>query len=142
MKMILLAFALCFPASAHAQVTADKAWVRGTVPGQTATGAFMQLKSAQDTRLVGARSAAAGAVEIHSMTSEGGVMKMRPVTAVDLPAGKPVELKPGGFHMMLLDLKKTVKEGDSVPITLVLEGKDGKRRNLEGSFFIKLARRS
>lgn len=106
-------------------------WVRGTVAQQKATGAFMQLNAPQDMRLVEARSPVAGVVELHEMAMENNVMKMRAVPGIDIPAGKGAELKPGGLHVMLLDLKKQLKEGDTVPLTLVLEGKDKKRQSIE-----------
>ena len=62
---------------------------------------------------------------------DGNVMKMRAVPALELPAGKAVELKPGGYHVMLMDLKQPLQDGESVPLTLVVEGKDGKRETLE-----------
>lgn len=114
-----------------AQVTVSDAWVRGTVPGQKATGAFMSLKSASDTALVSAASPAAGIVEIHEMAMDGGVMKMRAVEKLPLPSGKPVELKPGGYHVMLMDLKQPLKEGDTVPVTLTFVDKDGKKTTQE-----------
>ncbi len=117
--------------AAMAQVTVKDAWVRATVAQQKATGAFMQLQSAQDAKLVAAQSPVAGVVEVHEMAMDGGIMKMRAVPAVALPAGKAVELKPGGYHVMLMDLKGQVKDGDTVPVTLVVEGKDGKRQNVE-----------
>ncbi len=116
---------------ALAQVTVKDAWVRATVAQQKATGAFMQLQSAQEARLVAAQSPMAGVVEVHEMAMDGGVMKMRALPSLALPAGKAVELKPGGFHIMLMDLKGQVKDGDTVPVTLVVEGKDGKRQNVE-----------
>jgi len=70
-------------------------------------------------------------VEIHEMSMEGSVMKMRAVPGLDLPAGKTVELKPGGYHVMLMDLKKELKAGDTVPLTLVVEGADKKREIIE-----------
>ena len=73
----------------------------------------------------------AGVVEVHEMAMEGNVMKMRAIGSLALPAGKTVELKPGGYHVMLMDLKGQVKDGDAVPVTLVVEGKDGKRQNIE-----------
>jgi copper(I)-binding protein len=73
----------------------------------------------------------AGVVEVHEMAMDGGVMKMRAVPSLALPAGKAVDLKPGGYHVMLMDLKGQVKDGDTVPVTLVVEGKDGKRQTLE-----------
>ncbi|GGC63791.1 copper chaperone PCu(A)C [Undibacterium terreum] len=117
--------------TAQAQVKVDNAWVRATVPQQKATGAFMQLSSAKDTRLVEAKSPVAGIVEIHQMAMQDNVMKMRQVAFLDMPAGQALELKPGGFHIMLMDLKAQVKDGDKVPVTLVFEGKDKKKETLE-----------
>lgn len=114
-----------------AQTTVQDAWVRGTVPQQKATGAFMQIISAKGGRLVSASSPLAGVVEIHEMAMEGSTMRMRAVGAVDLPAGKPVSLQPGGYHVMLMDLKGPLKTGDAVPIMLVVEGKDGKKESIE-----------
>jgi len=128
---VSIALALLAATAAHAQVTVQDAWVRASVPNQKATGAFMRLNAAKDTRLVSVSSPAAPLAEIHEMKMEGDVMKMREVPAVELPAGKAVELKPGGYHVMLMDLPKPVKEGDTVPITLVFEGKDGKRESME-----------
>ena len=116
---------------ASAQTTVKEAWVRGTVAQQKATGAFMQITSAQGGKLISVASPAAGVVEIHEMAMEGDVMKMRAVKGVDLPAGKAVELKPGGYHVMLMDLKQQAKVGESIALTLVIEGKDGKRESLE-----------
>ena len=127
---IVLSAAL-LSSAAMAQVTVKDAWVRATVAQQKATGAFMQLQSAQDAKLVAAQSPVAGVVEVHEMAMDGGVMKMRAVPSLPLPAGKAVELKPGGYHVMLMDLKGQVKDGDSVPMTLVVEGKDGQRQNVE-----------
>jgi copper(I)-binding protein len=117
--------------AAFAQVTVKDPWVRASVAQQKSTGAFMQLNAAQDQRLIAARSPVASIVEIHEMTMEGDLMKMRAIPGLDLPAGKTVELKPGGYHVMLIDLKQQLKEGDIVPITLVVEGKDQKRINIE-----------
>ena len=131
---------LCVPAlflamtlslAAQAQVTVKDAWVRATVPHQKATGAFRQLQSAQDAKLLSAQSPVAGVVEVHEMAMDGGVMKMRAVPSLALPAGKAVDLKPGGYHVMLMDLKGKVKDGVTVPVTLVVEGKDGKRQSVE-----------
>lgn len=117
--------------AAQAQVAVEGAWVRATVPAQKATGAFMQLQAAQDSKLVSASSSAARAVEVHEMSMQHDVMKMRQVPFVVLPAGKTVELKPGGYHLMLFDLNKQVKDGDTVPLTLVFEGKNGKRQSVQ-----------
>jgi len=108
-------------------LTVGDPWVRATVAQQPATGAFMRLSATQNLRLLEVRSPVAAMVEIHEMKMQGDVMQMRPLPALAVPAGKTVELKPGGYHVMLMDLKQQVKEGDTVPLTLVFEGKDGKR---------------
>jgi copper(I)-binding protein len=137
MKRITLA-ALMFAAfPVMAQVTVKDPWVRATVPAQKATGAFMQITSAQDARLVEARSPVAGVVEVHEMVMEKDVMKMRAIKGLDLPAGKTVELKPGGYHVMLMDLKEQMKEGTTVPVTLVVESKDRKRSTVEVKAAVK-----
>ena len=118
-------------APAAAQVTVGDPWVRATVPQQKATGAFMSITAAKGARLVDAKSPVAGVVEIHEMAMENNIMRMRAITGLELPAGKAVELKPGGYHVMLMDLKGQVKDGDTVPVTLVVEGKDGKRQSVE-----------
>ena len=91
----------------------------------------MRLTAAQDARLVSASSPVAGVTEVHEMKLVDNVMKMRPLPALDLPAGQAVELKPGGYHIMLLDLKQPVAQGGTVPLTLVFEGKDGQRQSQE-----------
>ena len=137
MKRITLA-ALMFAAfPVMAQVTVKDPWVRATVPAQKATGAFMQITSAQDARLVEARSPVAGVVEVHEMVMEKEVMKMRAMKGLDLPAGKTVDLKPGGYHVMLMDLKEQMKEGTTVPVTLVVESKDRKRSTVEVKAAVK-----
>lgn len=117
--------------SALADIKIDQAWVRATVAQQRATGAFMQIQSTQDARLLEVKSPAAASVELHKMEMTDNVMKMREVPSLDLPAGKVVELKPGGYHVMLMDLKAQVKDGDLIPITLVIEHKDKKRETIE-----------
>jgi hypothetical protein len=106
-------------------------WVRETVAAQTATGGFMEITSRQGGVLIGASSTVAGRVEVHQMKMEGNTMKMRAIDKLDLPAGKPVKLAPGGYHLMLLDLKKTLPAGTVVPLTLSIAGNDGKRSNVE-----------
>ncbi len=114
-----------------AQTSVKDAWVRGTVAQQQATGAFMQITSASGGKLVSVSSPAAGVVEIHEMKMEGSTMKMRALPAgLDLPAGTTVELKPGAYHVMLLDLKAPLKAGDTVDLQLVVQGKDGKQETL------------
>ncbi|TXH46148.1 MAG: copper chaperone PCu(A)C [Burkholderiaceae bacterium] len=128
---VLAAGLVALSASASAQTAVKDPWVRGTVPQQKATGMFAQVTSAGGGKLVSASSPVAGVVEIHEMAMEGNVMKMRAIPGLELPAGKAVDLKPGGYHVMLLDLKQQLKAGDTVPVTLVVEGKDGKRETIE-----------
>jgi copper(I)-binding protein len=112
---------------AAAQVTITGAWIRGTVPGQTSTGAFMRLRSATDTTLVAVASGFAKIAELHQSSSEGGLMRMRPVDALELPAGQVVELKPGGLHVMLLGLDDPLPVGSTVPLMLTFKSRDGAR---------------
>jgi copper(I)-binding protein len=118
---------------ALAQVTVTDPWVRGTVAEQKATGAFMRLTAPVDSRVVEARSPVAGTVELHEMKMDNGVMRMRAMPALTLPANQAVNLAPGGYHVMLMGLKQPLKAGDTVPITLVVEGPDKQRRNIEVS---------
>ena len=117
--------------AATAQTVVKDPWVRGTVAQQKATGMFAQITSASGGKLVSASSPAAGMVEIHEMSMDGNVMKMRAINGLDLPAGQAVELKPGGYHVMMMDLKQPLTEGSTVNLTLVIEGKDGKRETVE-----------
>ena len=117
--------------AATAQTVVKDPWVRGTVAQQKATGMFAQITSASGGKLVSASSPAAGMVEIHKMSMDGNVMKMRAINGLDLPAGQAVELKPGGYHVMMMDLKQPLTEGSTVSVTLVIEGKDGKRETVE-----------
>jgi len=116
---------------ATAQTAVKDPWVRGTVEAQKATGMFAQITSTSGGKLVAASSPVAGVVEIHEMAMEGNLMKMRAIPGLDLPAGKAVDLKPGGYHVMLMDLKQPLKEGENVTVTLVIEGKEGKRESVE-----------
>jgi len=131
MKKTLLVLLATAAFAAHAQTTVKDPWVRGTVVGQKATGMFGQVVSTTGGKLVSASSPLAGVVEIHEMVMDGNVMKMRAVNGLELPAGKPVDLKPGGYHVMLMDLKQELKAGESVPVTLVIEGAGGKRESVE-----------
>ena len=127
----LLVTAATIAVPAHAQTTVKDAWVRGTVAQQKASGMFANITSATGGKLVSASSPVAGVVEIHEMTMDGSTMKMRAVPALDLPAGKAVDLKPGGYHVMLMDLKQQLKAGETVTVTLVIEGAGGKRETVE-----------
>ncbi len=123
-KVFFLLAALSASAGAMGQVSVSSAWVRATVPGQTTSGAFMELKSPSGAILIGVESPGAGIAEIHEMKMEGDVMRMRAVSRVELPAGKSVELKPGGYHVMLMQLKKPLKAGGILPIRLRVETRD------------------
>lgn len=130
-KQLHALIALCLLASsAFAQVTVDAPWARATVPVQKASGAFMQLLSKQDARLVGASSPVADTVEMHQMEMEGDKMKMQQVDGIDLPAGKKVNLASGGYHLMLIGLKRQLKDGDVLPFTLTIEHKNKKRESM------------
>ena len=117
----LLSLLLMAALPALAQVTVGEPWVRATVAAQKATGAFMTLTSAKNVKLVGVSSPAAGVLEVNEMKMENDMMRMRQIPALDLPAGKPVKLAPGGYHLMLLDLKQPLKDGDKIPLTLEIE---------------------
>lgn len=119
-------------AAAHAQtVEVRDAWARSTVPGQKASGAFMKLTAKEGTRLVGASSPVAGVTEVHEMKMEGDIMRMRAIAGLDLPAGQTVELKPGGYHVMLLDLKTALRKDSSIPLTLVFKDAKGVESKVE-----------
>ncbi|MBK6972017.1 MAG: copper chaperone PCu(A)C [Sterolibacteriaceae bacterium] len=130
-RLLPVAFVLLAQPLHAADVKVGDPWVRGTVKGQMATGAFMTITASEAAALVSATSPVAGVVEIHSMKMEDGVMKMRAIPRLDLPAGTPVALDPGGYHVMLMDLKQPLKTGEMVPITLKLEGKDKAVTTLE-----------
>jgi periplasmic copper chaperone A len=124
-------------AAAHAQVTVAGAWARGTVAGQGATGAYMTLEAQTATALVEAASPIAKVVEIHEMALDAGVMKMRALDRVDLPAGKIVELKPGGRHVMLMGLSRQLRDGDAFPLTLTFADRAGKRHRIDVTVSVK-----
>lgn len=119
------------PLLAQAQTQASEVWARATVTHQKSGGVFLSLRSEQGARLLGARSPLAGRVEIHEMRMEGDTMRMRALEHLELPAGQVVALKPGGLHLMLLELKEPLKGGAKLPLTLLLQGKDGKPETLE-----------
>jgi periplasmic copper chaperone A len=120
------------PWLAAAQTTVTEAWVRGTVEGQGGTGLYARIVSQQGGRLVALRTPVAQRAEIHEMVMKGDVMQMRQLPkGLELPAGQPVLLAPGGLHGMLIGLPKALSPGQTVPVTFVIEGKDKKRQTLE-----------
>lgn len=130
-RPLALVLSLAAAAASAADVDIRNAWVRGTVSGQMATGAFLEITSRSGAVLVGAASPVAGVSEIHEMKMDGNVMQMRPIARLEIPAGKTVVLAPGGYHLMLLDLKRPLKKGELVPLTLQVEGRDRKTEAIE-----------
>ena len=131
-RSILALLAGCLLSNAVlAQVSVSDPWVRATVPAQKVTGAFMRLQSAAPARLVGVQADVAGRAELHEMAMDGQTMRMRRVETIELPAGKPVNLASGGYHVMLFDLKRQVKEGENVAITLTVQDAAGRKQEVK-----------
>lgn len=139
MKKTLLALAagVLYSSAALAQVSVSDAWIRATVPQQKSAGAFMRVRSSAPAKLVAVRTPAAANAELHEMQMQGQTMRMHAVESLALPAGQDVELRPGGYHVMLFGLKQQLKEGDSVPLTLVVEGAGNKRQEVQVSVAVK-----
>ena len=133
MKFTLAAVTLALASGAVFAQSVDvkDAWVRTSVQGQKATGAFMKITAKDGAKLVGGSSPVAGVTEVHEMRMEGDIMKMRAVPALDLPAGKTVELKPGSYHLMLMDLKAPLAKDSTVPLTLVFKDAKGVESKVE-----------
>ena len=127
---LLLAAACAGHAQAPAPVAVQGAWARSTVAGQAASGAYMTLTASEPLTLLGAETPAAGIVEIHEMKLEGDVMKMRAAESLPLAAGKPLQLAPGGYHLMLMDLKAPFKPGSTIAMTLRFRDAQGAERKL------------
>ena len=111
--------------SAAPWVEIKDAWIRPTVKGQTATGGFMVLTAREQLKLEGFSMVLPGVPELHEMTMEGNVMRMRAIASLDLPKGKAVALRPGGHHLMLTQLQSALRAGDELAITLNLRAVDG-----------------
>jgi copper(I)-binding protein len=132
MLKLLTAFIFLLAAvAAHAQVEVSDAWARATGQGQKTTGVFMNLTAKKATRLVGVKTDLTSTAEVHEMKMEKDVMKMQAVKALDLPAGKTVALKPGSYHVMLMDLSKPLDEGSPVVLTLLFEDAAGVKTQQE-----------
>ena len=131
MKKRFAALWVCAAFTAHAQVEVSDAWVRATGQGQKATGVFMNLTAQKATRLVGVKADLTASAEVHEMKMEKDVMKMQAVKALDLPAGQTVALKPGSYHVMLMDLKAPVAEDSQVVLTLLFEDAAGVKTQKE-----------
>ena len=136
-RILVLLGAALLSAQALAQVSVTDPWVRATVPVQKSTGAFMGVKSAQPARLVEVRTEVAGRAELHEMAMDGQVMRMRRVDGIELPAGRPVNLATGGYHVMLFGLKRQLKEGENVELTLVVQDAAKKRQEVKVAVPVK-----
>ena len=131
LKNLLLTLSLFVLATqAMAQTTVDDLWVRATVPGQASTGAFMTVTASTDSKLLAVQSPAAKIVQIHQSSMKDDVMSMKEVDSVALPAGKPVVMDTNSYHIMLIDLAGQVKEGDHVPLTLIVEDVQGVKTSI------------
>lgn len=136
---ILIACLMPFTCLADTTVNISQPWARATMPGQDVGAAYMVLQSPTDASLTAITSPAADAIEIHKMAMNKGVMEMRMLEALPLPAGKAVKLEPGGFHLMLFDLKKPLKAGEKLPLTLTIRDKAGKTHTQDLSIPIRQA---
>jgi hypothetical protein len=113
-------------ASYAGDIEVSGGWIRASAPGQDQGGADLSIISKQSATLVGASSPVCKTVQLHIMTNDNGMMRMREVKAIELPAGKRVNLRETGYHLMLMGLKAPLKEGDTVPLTLnIMVGKQG-----------------
>lgn len=123
----LWALACLVGSSAMAQ-NITEAWARATVPGQKATGAFMKITAQDASRLVAVSSPMAGVSEIHEMKMERQIMKMAALpNGLNLPAGTTVELKPGAYHVMLMDLKAPLAAGSTLDLALTFQDSQGRK---------------
>lgn len=131
--LLAIVMLLCTSAASNAaaQIRVNKAWVRSTVVGQKASGAFMQITSQENGKLLGFSSPLTTHIEMHATEMSGGVMKMRAVDSLNLSAGKMLEFKAGTYHLMLFDLKKKLNVGDVIPLTLKFENKAKKIEKIE-----------
>ena len=123
MRFVFLFLSLAFSFSVQAQIQIEKPWARATAPGAKVAGGYMVIRNAGAAvdRLVSASSPAAAKVELHVHINDNGVMKMREVPGYDVPAKGTFELKPGGAHLMFMDIKRPFKEGEKLPVKLKFE---------------------
>lgn len=122
-----MAVAAINPAHSGTPLTVSEVWARPTVPGQEVAAVYMNLTSAGNATLIKVESEIAESVQIHHMTMKDGVMRMRELKRLDLPAGKTVKLAPGGTHLMMTNLKKPLNAGESVPLKLTVLNPDGSK---------------
>ncbi len=144
LKSLLTALALTATTlgalAADAVIDVQNAWARATVKGQMATGAFMTITARNNGKLVGLSSPVAGVVQLHEMKMDSGVMSMAELKdGLKLPAGKAVTLKPGGYHIMMMDLKAPLAKDSTLPLTLVFQDDKGLKTNVELTLPVKTA---
>jgi periplasmic copper chaperone A len=136
-SLILLGLVAHAPLQAHADkahVDVADAWIRPTVEGQKGTGGFLKITAREDLQLVGISTSLTKSAEVHEMRpskTDANVMEMREVKSVALPKGQAVEFKPGGYHLMFMDLKQVLKNGDSIPLTLRFTNAKGQTSKLD-----------
>lgn len=128
---LLLAGLILMPVARAESVQVSNVWTRATAPSQKVAGVYMDLTANAEMRLTGASSPACGRVELHTMRMEGGMMVMRPVPDIPLPKGQTISLKPGGLHIMCIDIKQPLKLGGRVPLTLQVRGGSGEEQRLQ-----------
>lgn len=136
-SLLISGMAWAHPDAAHVKV--ENAWVRASVPGQQASGAFMRLTAEEPLKLVGVETSAAGVAEVHEMKMEGDVMRMRAIDSLDLPKGVAVDLKPGGYHLMLQQLKAPLVKDSQVPVTLIFKDAKGEQSRLNLQLPVRMA---
>ena len=142
-KLSLLALGMMFSAGVIAgaadQVSVQNPYVRLAPPNAPATGAFMVIKNNgdKDVKVLKADNPVSRVTELHTHLNEGGVMKMRPVPAIEVKAKGEAVLQPGGLHVMMIDLKAPMKEGDVVPITLTFD--DGSSKQVDAKVVLPMA---
>ena len=136
---VVLQAALLSACEVNNKVAVIDSWARANAPGQRVGAAYMTFISAQDSTFVKAETTIADSVEIHSMTMKDGVMKMRMLNELPLSAGKPEKLAPGGFHLMLFDVKKQLIAGEKLDLTLTFRDNAGKLTTQQISLPVKEA---
>ena len=118
---LVLAWLLAGAAHAADLVQVKEPWAKATVPGQKVGGVYMKIVARENLRLTGVKSAVAETAEVHQMKMENGMMRMRALPFLDLPAGKTVKLEPGGYHIMLFDIKQSLVAGQKLKLELTVE---------------------
>lgn len=129
-RFVAVAF-MAIAAAAHAQVVASNAWVRGTAPGQQTAAAYVTFTSTDDAKVVAVSSPVAKRSQIHASMMMSGIMHMHEMDALPLPARQAVEMKPGGNHVMLMELVRPLHAGEQVPLVFTIENSKGQRSQLE-----------